>query len=93
MKVLYRCIIFQTVVRAMSELKPPAEVADPQNKGRVKYLLEMVAKPDFNDYTPVSQCTGSSFFYVHVCLKRFQWSMIDKTHKALFQFHCCNDTS
>ena len=49
----------------MPELEPPVEVADPQNKGRVKYLLEIVAKPDFNDYSPVSHVTGGGV--THTC--------------------------
>ena len=46
--------VVQTVVTAMSELDPPIELANPENKERVKYLLEVVAKPGFTEYTPVS---------------------------------------
>ena len=37
----------------MVDLDPPIELADPANKERVRYMLDVVAKPGFNDYTPV----------------------------------------
>lgn len=39
----------------MPELDPPVQIADPENQETAKYLLEVVAKPGFTEYTEVSE--------------------------------------
>lgn len=41
----------------MPELDPPVKLADPENQDRLKYLMDVVAKPGFAEYTPVSHVT------------------------------------
>lgn len=43
----------QTVITAMSELEPPIEIADPKNKERAQFMLDVVAKPGFSEYSEV----------------------------------------
>ena len=39
----------------MPKLEPPIKIVKPENEDRAKYVLEVVDKPTFVDYTPVSQ--------------------------------------
>jgi len=48
------CIyICENVVGAMSQ-QDPLELGSPGNEEIVKYFTDIVAKPDFSEYTPVS---------------------------------------
>ena len=38
----------------MPNLDPPVSLEDPDNETRLEYLQEVVAKPGFDDYSPVS---------------------------------------
>ena len=50
----------QTVIDAMSTLDPPIEITNPESLERAKYITDVVAKPSFIDFTPVSckTCRG-----------------------------------
>ena len=39
----------------MPKLEPPIKIIKPENEDHVKYVLEVVDKPTFIDYTLVSQ--------------------------------------
>ncbi|XP_060616217.2 guanine nucleotide-binding protein G(s) subunit alpha-like [Anolis sagrei] len=41
----------ETIVRAMESLKPPVELANPENQFRIDYILNVSSQPDF-DFPP-----------------------------------------
>ncbi len=46
----------------MSELEPPLEVVDPKSKERVQFMLDVVAKPGFNEYNDVRHRNGHNHY-------------------------------
>lgn len=46
----------QTIVTAMSTLTPPVQLACPENRHRIEYILNLVSQKDF-DFPSVSNST------------------------------------
>lgn len=58
----------QTIVTAMSTLTPPVQLACPENRHRIEYVLNLVSQKDF-DFPSVSNSTPDMtafFFFPHL---------------------------
>ena len=64
---------------AMSELEPPLEIVDPKNKERAEFMLDVVAKPGFNEYNDVrhtsTRLTHSNLLTTIPMILRCVWTL------------------